>query len=223
MLTPNEKQSEVLKGPDAMRIIGLTGGIASGKGEVARVFADRGVPVLNADAIGHEAIAPGGPGYQAVVQAFGEGILRDGIVDRSALGNVVFGDDASLEKLNRIVHPLIRDEIERRCERLARQGHKFCLIDAALIAEDGACALRFSTSSSSSTLRPRPGCGAWWRSGGSARSTPPTASRRRRTPSLSCASRTTSSRMTATSRSSGRKPRSLPRRSRETPPKLRMR
>ncbi len=137
MLTPNEKQSEVLKGPDAMRIIGLTGGIASGKGEVARVFADCGVPVLNADAIGHEAIAPGGPGYQAVVQAFGDGILRDGIIDRSALGNVVFCDDAALEKLNRIVHPLIRDEIERRCERLARQGHKFCLIDAALIAEDG--------------------------------------------------------------------------------------
>lgn len=136
-LTPNEKRSEALKGPDAMRIIGLTGGIASGKGEVARVFADRGIPVLNADAIGHEVTAPGGPGYRAVVQAFGEEILRNGMIDRTLLGNKVFGDADSLEKLNRIMHPLIRDEIERRCERLAGQGHKFCVIDAALIAEDG--------------------------------------------------------------------------------------
>lgn len=119
-----------------MRVYGLTGGIASGKSEVARRFVERGIPVLPADAIGHEAIEPGTAGEAAVVEAFGESILTDGCIDREKLGAVVFADAAARRKLNAILHPLIGNEIAQHCQALAGQGHEVVIVEAALFAEE---------------------------------------------------------------------------------------
>lgn len=88
--------------------VGLTGGVGSGKSTVARMFADLGAVVIDADAIAREVVEPGTPGFAAVVERFGAGIVRaDGSLDRPALARVVFGDAAEREALNAIVHPLV--------------------------------------------------------------------------------------------------------------------
>jgi dephospho-CoA kinase len=88
--------------------VGLTGGIGSGKSEVARLLAARGAVVVDADVLAREAVAPGTPGLAAVVAEFGPGVLAaDGSLDRAALGRVVFGDDARLAALEAIVHPYV--------------------------------------------------------------------------------------------------------------------
>ena len=119
-----------------MRVYGLTGGIASGKSEVARRFAERGIPVVSADAIGHEVIEPGTAGEAAVVEAFGESILTDGCIDREKLGAVVFADAVARRKLNAILHPWIGNEIAQRCQALASDGHEVVIVEAALFAEE---------------------------------------------------------------------------------------
>lgn len=121
-----------------MRVYGLTGGMGCGKSEVARVFRQRGIPVIDADRLGHDAIAPGGEAEQAVREAFGESILTEGAIDRRKLGPLVFGDDGARARLNALVHPIIRKQIKERCRELRDQGHKAVVIDAALLAEDGA-------------------------------------------------------------------------------------
>lgn len=121
-----------------MRIYGLTGGTGSGKSEAGRRFAELGIPVLDADAIGHEVIAPGGPAEAAVREVFGEEILSEGRIDRAKLGTRVFSDSAARQRLNAIVHPAIRLEIATRCAALAQAGHPIAIIDAALLAENGA-------------------------------------------------------------------------------------
>ncbi len=118
-----------------MRVYGLTGGIASGKSEVARRLAERGIPVLSADAIGHEVIEPGAAGEAVVVEAFGESILTDGCIDREKLGALVFADAAARKELSAILHPLIRNEVAQRCQALAAQGHETLVIEAALFGE----------------------------------------------------------------------------------------
>lgn len=120
-----------------MRLIGLTGGIASGKSEAAKRFRDNGIPVLDADIIGHEVIAPGGAAEQAVIEAFGEDILSHGLIDREKLGRLVFASEEARLKLNSIVHPAISAEIARRCGKLAEHGEELAIIDAALLAEKG--------------------------------------------------------------------------------------
>ena len=89
--------------------IGLTGGIGSGKSTVARLLAERGAHVVDADVLAREALAPGTPGLAAVVEAFGEGVLTpDGALDRQALAAVVFGDPSARARLDGIVHPRVR-------------------------------------------------------------------------------------------------------------------
>ena len=96
-----------------MVIIGLTGGIGSGKSTVAALLAERGARVIDADRIGHEAYLPGTPGWDQIVAAFGRDVVAaDGTIDRAALGRRVFADREALETLNRIVHPLIAQEIQ---------------------------------------------------------------------------------------------------------------
>ncbi|MCC6152737.1 MAG: dephospho-CoA kinase [Candidatus Hydrogenedentes bacterium] len=119
-----------------MRIYGLTGGTGSGKTEAARRFASHRIPIIDADAIGHEVIASGGAAEKAVIDSFGPGILTDGAIDRSKLGAQVFRDDAARRKLNSIVHPAIGMAIALRCAALA-ETHEMAIIDAALIAENG--------------------------------------------------------------------------------------
>ena len=120
-----------------MRIYGLTGGIGSGKSEAARRFRERGIPVLDADAIGHHVIAPGGSATQDVIAAFGSDILTDGIIDRKKVAALAFSDPSALQRLNRIVHPAIYREIAARCAALAQSGHCTAIVEAALIAENG--------------------------------------------------------------------------------------
>ena len=119
-----------------MRIYGLTGGTGSGKSEAARRFASRGIPIIDADAVGHEVIAPGGAAEKSVIDAFGEGILTDGAIDRGKLGTQVFRNEEARKKLNSIVHPAIGMAIAMRCAALAEQ-RDVVIIDAALIAENG--------------------------------------------------------------------------------------
>lgn len=91
--------------------VGLTGGIAAGKSAVARQLAELGAVLIDADAIARAVVEPGTPGLAAVTAAFGPGILTaEGALDRPALGALVFNDDAAREKLNSIVHPLVRAE-----------------------------------------------------------------------------------------------------------------
>ncbi|MCC6793854.1 MAG: dephospho-CoA kinase [Candidatus Hydrogenedentes bacterium] len=119
-----------------MRIYGLTGGTGSGKSEAARRFASHGIPIIDADAVGHEVIAPGGAAEKSVIDAFGEGILTDGAIDRGKLGTQVFRNEEARKKLNSIVHPAIGMAIAMRCAALAEQ-RDVVIIDAALIAENG--------------------------------------------------------------------------------------
>ncbi len=120
-----------------MKLYGLTGGTGSGKSEAAKRFAARGIPVMDADAIGHDVIAPGGAAEQAVLAAFGQDILSCGKIDREKLSAVVFRDAEARKKLNAAVHPAIFAEIGRRCAALAEAGHQAVIIDAALLGEGG--------------------------------------------------------------------------------------
>ena len=121
-----------------MRLYGLTGGIGAGKSVAARLLAARGVPVLDADRIGHEVLLPGGPAFAPAVAAFGPDILGpDGTVNRDRLARVVFADPAALRRLNEITHPEIFREIARRAADFAAEGAEVCVVEAALLGEDG--------------------------------------------------------------------------------------
>jgi dephospho-CoA kinase len=120
-----------------VRIYGLTGGTGSGKSEAARRFAEHGIAIIDADAIGHEVIARDGVAEQQVIQEFGPEILTDGAIDRAKLGARVFRDETARKQLNAIVHPAIGMAIAMRCAALAEAGQPATIIDAALIAENG--------------------------------------------------------------------------------------
>ncbi|GAB6195793.1 dephospho-CoA kinase [Lysobacter xanthus] len=116
-------------------VIGLTGGIASGKSEASRRFEALGIEVVDADVIAREVVAPGTPGLAAVVDAFGADVLQpDGLLDRGALRRRVFDDPTARTRLEGIVHPRVREAIERRC--LASTG-PYVVAAIPLLAEGG--------------------------------------------------------------------------------------
>lgn len=124
-----------------MRIIGLTGGIASGKSTVSRMLRELGATVLDADAVYHELIAPQGgqasPLAQAVASAF-PGVLRpDGTLDRAELGRRVFSDAAARQRLGAITHPAVAMEVGRRSQALAASGLPVLIYDVPLLYENG--------------------------------------------------------------------------------------
>lgn len=117
-----------------MVLIGLTGGIASGKSTVARLLERRGATIIDADRIGHEVLKVPAA-HDQIVARFGEGILgTDGIIDRAKLGAVVFADPAARKDLEAITHPLISAEIARRIAELASTD-RVVILDAALLVE----------------------------------------------------------------------------------------
>jgi dephospho-CoA kinase len=120
-------------------LIGLTGGIGSGKSTVAALLAELGAVVIDADRIGHEAYRAGTGGFERVVDAFGRGILAaDGTIDRRALGALVFSDSAALARLNALVHPLIADEIRRRIAAARDEApERPIVVEAAIMLEAG--------------------------------------------------------------------------------------
>lgn len=120
-----------------MVLVGLTGGIGSGKSTVSALLAERGAVVVDADAIVREVQAPGRPVFTAIVERFGAGVVAaDGGLDRQALADIVFGDDEALAALNAIVHPAVGAEIARRLEEAAGTDH-IVVLDVPLLVESG--------------------------------------------------------------------------------------
>jgi len=122
---------------NSIRIYGLTGGTGSGKSAAARRFEHHGMPVVDADKVGHRVLAPGGAAEVAVKAAFGDDILTEGRIDRAKLGAKVFSDAEARRTLNHLVHPALFLGIAEDLERLAEAGHTHAVIDAALLAENG--------------------------------------------------------------------------------------
>jgi dephospho-CoA kinase len=121
-----------------MRVFGLTGNIGSGKSTVAAMLREAGIPVLDADRISREVTAPGGRAYDAVVQAFGGGIvLDDGTIDRKRLGEVVFSDSSLRARLESITHPAILEAMKGAIAGIEREGHRTAVVEATLIHESG--------------------------------------------------------------------------------------
>jgi dephospho-CoA kinase len=122
----------------AVLLIGLTGGIGSGKSTVSAALARRGAVVIDADAVVRELQAPGGPVLAAMVEHFGPGILQaDGSLDRQKVADVVFGDDVQLKALNAIVHPAVGAEIDRRITEQRPTDH-VVVLDVPLLVESKA-------------------------------------------------------------------------------------
>jgi dephospho-CoA kinase len=115
--------------------VGLTGGIGAGKSEVSRRLAAQGAVVIDADAIAREVVAPGAPGLDQIVEAFGPGVLMpDGSLDRPRLGDVVFADPQLRARLNDIIHPLVGARMQA-LEDAAGPG-AIVVHDVPLIAEN---------------------------------------------------------------------------------------
>lgn len=120
-----------------MLLIGLTGGIGSGKSTVSALLAERGAVVIDADAITRELQRSGQPVFEAMVERFGPGVVADGgELDRQAVADVVFADPAALADLNVIVHPAVGAEIARRLEVEAATEH-LVVLDVPLLVESG--------------------------------------------------------------------------------------
>ena len=121
-----------------MLVIGLTGGIGTGKSEVSRILRDLGATVINADHVGHEAYTPHSQIWREVVAAFGEGVLQSsGEIDRKRLGDIVFNDPGAMAKLNSIMHPRMAEMVRRRIEELREQDVELVVLEAALMVEAG--------------------------------------------------------------------------------------
>ena len=121
-----------------MRVIGLTGGIASGKSTAARTLAELGARVVDADRVAREIVAPGQPALAEIVRTFGrEMLLPDGTLDRKRLGAVIFADADKRRALNAITHPRIAAETQARLGQLRDEGVPVAIYEAALLVENG--------------------------------------------------------------------------------------
>jgi dephospho-CoA kinase len=119
-----------------MIVIGLTGGIASGKSTVARMLSELGAVVIDADKVGHEAFRPHTEAWRKVVAAFGKDILgHNEEIDRGKLAQLVFDDPKALKRLNSIMHPLMREIVRQKIEGLRREGAEVVVLEATLLIE----------------------------------------------------------------------------------------
>lgn len=117
-------------------ILGLTGGIATGKSLVSDYFKSQGYPVIDADQVARQVVEAGSLGLSRVVNHFGSHmLLENGELDRKKLGQLIFSDSEKREDLNRILHPLIRAEILKRLEQLKKQGCDLIVLDLPLLFE----------------------------------------------------------------------------------------
>ena len=121
-----------------MKVIGLTGGIGSGKSTVSQLLAELGAVILNADEVGHKALKPDSEIWRQVVAAFGRQILTpDGNIDRKKLGDIVFSNPESLSRLNQIMHPRMYALVKAQLEEYRRQGTRVVVLEAPLLLEAG--------------------------------------------------------------------------------------
>jgi len=118
-----------------MILVGLTGGIGSGKSTVSSLLAEHGAVIIDADALVRELQAPGSPVLEQMAERFGRGIIRDdGSLDRAAVAEIVFNDETALKALNDIVHPALAVEVTRRIDA-ARGTDDVVVLDFPLLAE----------------------------------------------------------------------------------------
>jgi dephospho-CoA kinase len=120
-------------------LIGLTGGIGSGKSTVARLFAEHGAHIIDADQIARDVVEPGSPVLASLVAEFGPTIIQpDGTLDRKALGAIVFQDDSRRKQLEAIIHPAIRSEIIAQMDHAERTApEQLHIVDIPLLFESG--------------------------------------------------------------------------------------
>lgn len=119
-------------------ILGLTGGIATGKSTVSRFFESHGIPVIDADKGARHVMEPGQAAYRAVVECFGQDIVTgDGTIDRARLGAIVFNDPDKLNKLNKTVHNHILNWMKTEKGKLIKAGHPLIVLDIPLLYEIG--------------------------------------------------------------------------------------
>ena len=125
-----------------MFVIGLTGGIGTGKTQASKLLEELGAAIIDADAVGHEAYRPHTEAWGAVVEAFGQDVIApSGEVDRKKLGGIVFGDPKALRRLNAIMHPRMYSMVEERIDNLKQMGRDVVVVEAALLLEAGWTAL----------------------------------------------------------------------------------
>jgi dephospho-CoA kinase len=120
-----------------LKLIGLTGGAGSGKSTVSAMLKELGATVVDADQAAHAAYEPGSPGFESVVREFGAEYVRDGRIDRTRLGELVFHDDAARGRLNAIVHPLVREWMAARTAEAIERGAEVVVQDVPLLFENG--------------------------------------------------------------------------------------
>lgn len=122
-----------------MRVIGLTGNIACGKSTVSNMLKDLGGYIIDADIVAREVVQKGMQAWIMIKEHFGEEYIgEDGEIDREKLGALVFADPQALDELNKIVHPIIVESIEKKLQKLRiKDSHRVVVIDAALLIETG--------------------------------------------------------------------------------------
>lgn len=142
-----------------MLVIGLTGGIATGKSTTATMITDRGIPLHDADAAVHDMMAAGGLATGPVAKAFGDEILTaEGAVDRQRLGRAVFADSASRKQLEALIHPLVAADRDRFLDEHRKAGAPLVVLDIPLLFEtggDAVCDFVILCSTSEQTQRER--------------------------------------------------------------------
>jgi dephospho-CoA kinase len=119
-----------------MFVIGLIGGIGSGKTSVSEILSSLGVDVIDADKVGHEVYIPDSEGWRKVISVFGQGIVdQQNEIDRKKLGAIVFGDPKEMDKLNKLMHPIMYKLIQEKINKLADNGVEFVVLEAAILLE----------------------------------------------------------------------------------------
>lgn len=119
-------------------VVGLTGGIATGKSTVSALLKASGIPVVDADILAREAVAPGTRALSQITDFFGAEVIQpDGTLDRKKLGTIVFNDPIKLSKLNSIVHPAVRRAMLWNILKYWVRGQRICIVDVPLLIEGG--------------------------------------------------------------------------------------
>ncbi|MGP6151150.1 dephospho-CoA kinase [Priestia flexa] len=117
-------------------VVGLTGGIASGKSTVSAIFREMNIPVIDADQIAKEVVQNGRVAYSKIVEVFGKEILQEDLeINRAALGQIIFHNEQERQKLNSIVHPEVRSEMLKQKEQLIAEQYQLVVLDIPLLFE----------------------------------------------------------------------------------------